>query len=68
MDYDSGRRGWKTDDFSKNYFSPTEFRNAPSAALRVSDRYVWVYTERLNWWTGERVPSEYLQALSLARE
>ncbi len=37
-------------------------------ALQTSDEYVWLYSEDLNWWTGERVPEGFLEALKRARK
>lgn len=65
-DYDSGRIGWHPDCFAMNYFTPEELRATLSHALRVSDKYVWVYSERLKWWDFN-VPSEYRDALALAK-
>ncbi len=48
MDCDWRSVGWRTDDFSKNHFTPAEFENSLRAALEVSDEYVWVYTEQPN--------------------
>ncbi len=59
--------GWNLDDFSKNHFTPEEFEAAVRAALDVSDRYVWIYTEQPRWWTNERLPKEYVEALADAR-
>jgi len=67
MDYNSGRQGWHPEDFSQNHFSPQEFQQALAAALAVCDEYVWVYTERLNWWTQDKLPKEYLDALRRAK-
>jgi hypothetical protein len=36
-------------------------------ALRTSDKYVWLYTERANWWTGENVPEGFAEALIRAK-
>ena len=68
MDYNSGNLGWHPEDFSKNHFSLQEFEQSVRAALEVCDEYVWVYTERLNWWTQEKVPPEYIAALRAAQE
>jgi hypothetical protein len=68
MDYDWRRKGWGATDFAKNHFRPDEFERAVSAALRVSDRYVWVYTEQPRWWTGEKLPLPYVEALARARK
>jgi hypothetical protein len=64
---DHKRKGWDMADFSKNYFSPAEFELAARSALEVSDGYVWVYSERPKWWTGEMLPKEYAEALGRAR-
>jgi hypothetical protein len=37
-------------------------------ALQTSDEYVWLYSEDMNWWTGERVPEGFPEALKKARE
>lgn len=36
-------------------------------ALRTADRYAWLYTENMNWWTGEKVPSGFREALLSAK-
>jgi hypothetical protein len=65
---DHKKKGWDVADFSKNYFSPTEFEAAVRSALQVSDRYVWVYSERPKWWTNELLPQAYVEALAKARK
>jgi hypothetical protein len=35
--------------------------------LEVSDEYVWIYTEQPRWWTSERLPAAYIDALRSAR-
>src|SRR5262245_58667120 len=65
---DHKRKGWDVGDFSKNYFSPAEFETAVRSALEVSDGYVWIYSERPKWWTNERLPREYVEALAKARK
>ena len=55
------------DEFSANWFSPREFGTAIRHALDHADAYVWIYSERINWWTGENVPPPYLEALRDAR-
>jgi hypothetical protein len=68
MDCNSHKNPWNTEDFSKNHFSPQAFQKALHYALKASDKYVWVRTERVNWWTGEKIPQEYEEALTKARE
>jgi len=65
---DHKKKGWDTADFSKNYFSPAEFEAAVRSALAVSDKYVWVYSERAKWWTNEVLPKAYVEALAKARK
>jgi hypothetical protein len=36
-------------------------------ALRTSDEYAWLYTEKHNWWTGKNVPSGFQEALLQAK-
>lgn len=67
IDYDSGRRGWHPDAPERNHFRPAELERALRAALAASDRYVWIYSERLNWWTGENLPVAYRHAVMRAR-
>lgn len=67
LDWNSGTHGWSADNLDKNWFSPDEFGAAVRHALDLSDKYVWIYSERLNWWTHERLPSAYRQALAKAR-
>jgi hypothetical protein len=67
MDYDWRKKGWDVSDPSKNYFTPVSFESAVRAGLRVSDGYVWVYTEEPRWWTREKLPPAYVDALKRAR-
>ena len=36
-------------------------------ALYTTDRYVWCYSERMNWWKNENIPPGSLEALRSAR-
>jgi hypothetical protein len=67
LDNRYGAKAWHTDDFDKNYFTPTEFEYATFCALDVADRYVWVYTEHPRWWTNEQLPQAYRDALQRVR-
>ncbi len=64
--------GWHTDDFSKNHFTPEQFKAALTYALQIADESVWVYTEQPRWWTEkgqpERLPDAYWQAVADARK
>ncbi len=72
LDHDWRKQGWNTDDPSKNYFTPEGFRDSVRAALKRSDRYVWVYTETPRWWSPSgppvKLPAVYDTALREARE
>ncbi len=72
MDQDWRKTGWNEADLSKNYFSPDGFEAAARQALRVSDHYVWIYTEQPRWWTAEgkalKLPAAYDAAVRRARE
>jgi hypothetical protein len=67
MDNDWRKFGWDTSDTAKNYFAPVEFEAAVHSALRRTDRYVWIYTEQPRWWTREKLPQAYIDALLNAR-
>lgn len=67
LDYDWRRLGWSTTKPEANYFTPTAFATALSAALQETDEYVWVYGETPRWWgqplPDARVPDAYEAAL-----
>ena len=58
---------WDPKDFSANYFSPAEFEQSVRFALKHTDRYVWIYSQKARWWDGQ-VPQAYIDALTRARE
>ena len=66
LDAGSHKRGWDINDLSKNYFSPEEFENSVSFALKHSDGYVWIYSERAKWWQ-RNVPQPYIDSLKRAK-
>jgi hypothetical protein len=72
MDYDWRKKGWDTDDPSKNYFTPESFAAALKTALDTSDEYVWIYTETPRWWSAEgksvKLPDAYVDAVRKARQ
>lgn len=68
MDQDWRGKGWNLEDTSKNYFTPAEFERSVGAALQTSDEYVWIYTEQPRWWTNERLPQAYVDALANAHK
>ena len=72
MDYKSGTRGWNTEDFTRNYYTPAAFEASLHRALEASDKYVWVYTERAAWWSPQggsvAIPQPYADAIRRSRE
>ncbi len=56
MDCDWRNKGWSITDFTANHFTPEQFGRSLSYALRVSDEYVWIYTETPRWWSAEGQP------------
>ena len=66
LDYGGAKR-WSTADVTRNFFRPDEFARAVRAALEVSDRYVWVYTEGPRFFPRSELPEAYLQAIRTAR-
>ena len=67
LDNDSGKWGWHPDDPSQNWFTPKEFQSAVYNALSQADEYVWVYSERFNWWTGKDLSADYEAAQQAGR-
>jgi hypothetical protein len=67
LDFESDRRGWDLRAPKKNYFSPEGFGQALRGALAETDGYVWVYSEKPNWLTGQDLPPAYIAALEAAR-
>jgi hypothetical protein len=68
MDNRSNTVGWHVDDLERNYFLPGEFEYTVFCGLRNTDKYVWVYTERTKWWSNEKLPAPYMEALRRARD
>jgi hypothetical protein len=66
LDYGGGKR-WDLRDFSKNYFSPDEFRQSLQWALEISDGYVWIYSHQPRFFPPSDLPDAYLQAIKEAR-
>jgi hypothetical protein len=48
-------------------FSPAEFTNALTQAFNYSDRYVWLYSQRVNWYTGQGIPPVWWDTLKAFR-
>jgi hypothetical protein len=62
QDNQSGQLGWHPNEPAKNYFQPNTWQDAVHYALSYSDEYVWVWHERINFWTGKDVGEDYLKA------
>ena len=61
--------GWNTKDFANNYWQPDEVQMSLTNALKHTDQYVWLYTERTWYWgPNKTVPAEYEQAIRNARK
>ena len=70
MDYDWRKKGWDTTDVAKNYFTPELFENSVRCALKQTDEFVWVYTEKPRWWSESGrvdLPDAYMRAIERAR-
>jgi hypothetical protein len=47
---------------------PKWFEHNVYYALNTTDKYVWCYSEKMNWWTGQDVPPGAENAIRSARE
>jgi len=68
-------KGFYPDRIGRNYYTPKQIACKINAALRYSDRYVWVWTESIIWWQqrlrGIEPPKpigRYLDAISEAKK
>jgi hypothetical protein len=72
IDDDWRKKGWNDTDPEKNYFTPARLEATLREALRVSDKYVWLYTETPSWWSGSgkpvKLPEAYIESVRRARE
>lgn len=50
-----------------NSWTPADWQKVVTNALNYSDSYVWVYSERLDWWTNMNLPQAYVDATKAAR-
>lgn len=48
-------------------FTPAEFTTALTNALKHTDRYVWLYSEDINWYTGQGIPPLWQTTLNAFR-
>jgi hypothetical protein len=57
----------ESSEFTKNYYTPDELAYAVHGGLKHGT-YTWIYTQKINWWTGEFRPAAYVQALTRAKQ
>lgn len=62
----------RTQKYLSAYLEPDErakwFEHNVYYALTTSDEYVWLYSERMNWWKNESIPPGLEEAVRSARE
>lgn len=63
MDFDPDNHPWETVHPEQNYFNPNSFAESIRYARTYGNGLVWIYSQRPNWWTGEKLPREYVIAL-----
>jgi hypothetical protein len=68
IDNNSGKRGWFPDAPEKNHFQPATWQNAVNGALSYSDRYVWVWREKLELWANKNTSPAYEAAQAAGRK
>jgi len=68
LDADWQKRGWDGQTTTANYYQPDELQNLVQKALEMSDKYVWIYSQKPNWWKKQNVPHSYVEALSTAKK
>jgi hypothetical protein len=59
---------WLDNTNKPNYFTPEEFQRAVSSALKVSDGYVWIYSQGPRFFPPSGVAPSYIKALAAARD
>ena len=63
--------GLRAEKVLGHYLTPKEqpkwFEHNVYWALQSSDRYVWCYSERMNWWNNPVIPSGAEEAIRSAR-
>jgi hypothetical protein len=59
---------WIDNQKNPRYFTPENFRQAVSAALKRSDEYVWIYSEGVRFFPPSGVEESYIKALAGARD
>lgn len=67
LDKDWRQRGWDPKSTVKNYYQPNAFEQVVRSALELTDKYVWIYSEEMNWWTSSGINPLYTRAVENAR-
>jgi hypothetical protein len=63
LDYN---RVWDTVTPAHNFFQPAQWQSSLGYALAKTTKYVWVYSEKPNWYDGTML-ADYLSATQVAR-
>jgi hypothetical protein len=70
MDYVFARVDWK--GIPALWMTPEEqakwFQHEVYYALKTADEYVWLYSEKMNWWEDKDIPPGMVEAIVAARE
>ncbi len=67
IDWNSGTLGFDAAAPERNWFTPDQLAASIGHALTWTDRWVWIYSERLDWWTGRGLAEPYVAAVRRAR-
>jgi len=70
---DKNHATWNADDVTKNSWTPERFEQLVRTALKISDEYVWIYSDvKPQWWTEDgkprNIPETYFNAVRQARQ
>jgi glycosyltransferase involved in cell wall biosynthesis len=68
IDYEPPHVAWDARFPNRNFFSPARFQAALAAAVKTTDRYVWIYSEEgPQFFPPARLPAGYLTAIRAAK-
>ncbi|MBX7142921.1 MAG: hypothetical protein K1X79_00570 [Oligoflexia bacterium] len=71
LDVPNQDNAWSHLSLSNNYFTPNKLAHSLKLALQHTDEYVWIYSQRIDWWresvARQRVPKEYIDAVRAGR-
>jgi hypothetical protein len=63
LDYYQKRKPWNVSQFDENFFTPEAFETSLNLAMEQTDEIVWIYSGEPNWWTGDKFPQAYRDAI-----